>query len=318
MTGETDSMAQRKKTGILSSILKIGVSAFLLSYVVRKAGPANVIKHMQAMDPWFFLLAVAIYIGVAWLVALRWRILLDYRYPARRLFSLHMIGNFFNTILPSTMGGDAVKAYYLYRDTNSGGVSFGSVFLDRYLGLLARLVLGVVSGLAAFSKLKSIGLQWAMPAIFGVFMAGSAVVFRFRIGKRFGAVADFYDYLLSHLKRSQVLLKTFLLSLVIQIFLIVMIATVAWGIGQRLSFTELFVFIPIIMTIMIIPVSISGFGVREGAFVMLFGLTGIPAPISISISFLWFLSTAAASLIGLFEYLRYRKQSAGPGRPPNP
>ncbi len=298
-------------------MLKIGISALLLTYIVRKAGPANIIKHMQAMDPWFFLLAVVIYIGIAGLVALRWRILLDYQYPARRLFSLHMIGNFFNTILPSTMGGDAVKAYYLYRDTNSGGVSFGSVFLDRYLGLFARLVLGVVSGLVAFSQLKSIGLHWAMPAIFGVFMAGSAVVFRFRIGKRFGVVADFYDYLHSHLMRRQVLLKTFLLSLVSQIFLILLIATVARGIGQRLTFAELFVFVPIIMTIMIIPVSISGFGVREGAFVMLFGLTGIPAPISISISFLWFLSTAAASLIGLVEYLRYRKQAAVRARPPD-
>ena len=316
--GERGSMEQRRKTGILFWMLKIGVSALLLFFVVRKAGPANVIKHVQAMNPWFFLLAVVIYIGIAWLIALRWRILLDYRYPAGRLFSLHMIGNFFNTILPSSMGGDAVKAYYLYREMKSGGVSFGSVFLDRYLGLFARLILGMASGLAAYSKLKPIGLHWAMPAIFGVFIAGSAVVFRLRIGKRFGAIADFYDYLHSHLMRGQVLLKTFLLSLVIQIFLIAMIAAVAWSIGQRLSFTELFVFIPIIMTIMIVPVSFSGFGVREGAFVLLFGLTGIPASISISISFLWFLSTAAASLIGLFEYLRYRKKTAGPGPSPVP
>ena len=85
-----------------------------------------------------------------------------------------------------------------------------------------------------------------------------------------------------------------------------MIATVARSIGQTLSFTELFIFVPIIMTLMIIPVSISGFGVREGAFVALFGLTGIPSSVSVSLSFLWFLSTAAASLIGLVEYLRRR------------
>ncbi len=307
-------MAEQTKKGILSLILKIGISSLLLSYIVKKAGPGSVIKHMQAMNPWFFLLAVIIYIGIALLVALRWRILLDHRYPARKLFSLHMIGNFFNTILPSTMGGDAIKAYYLYRETKSAGDSFGSVFLDRYLGLAARLSLGLFSGMAAFPNLQEIGMQWVVPAIFLVFLAGSAVVFRFRIGERFAAIADFYNYFLLHIKNKQIIFRTFLLSLVIQMLLILMIAAVASGIGQRLSFTELFVFVPIIMTIMIMPVSISGFGVREGAFVMLFSLTGIPAPISLSISFLWYLATAVASLIGLVEYLRYRKKSAGPNR----
>ncbi len=309
-------MAEKTQSRVFSLVLKVGVSVFLLSYVVRKAGPGKVIKYMQMMDLWFFLLAVVLYIGIASLVALRWRILLDYRFTARKLFSLHMIGNFFNTILPSTMGGDAVKAYYLYREMKSAGDSFGSVFLDRYLGLLARLTLGLIFSVAAFTNLRNIGLQWAVPAIFSVFLAGTAVVFRFRIGKRLTAIADFYTYLLSHIKNKRMMFKTFLLSLVIQILLILMIAAIALGIGQKLSLTELFVFVPIIMTIMIVPVSISGFGVREGAFVMLFSLTGIPAPISVSISFLWYLSTAAASLIGLIEYLRYRKQSAGLNRPP--
>ncbi len=287
----------------------------LLFFIVKKAGLDNVIRHVHSMNGWLFLLSSVIYIAVAWLVALRWRILLDNLYPVRKLFSLHMIGNFFNAILPGTMGGDAVKAYYLYRETNRAGMSFGSVFLDRYLGLFARLLLGLVSSVAAFAELKSIGMHWAVPALLGAFLAGSVVLVRFRIGDRFGVVADFYDFVHSRLVHRQMLLKTFLLSLVIQTLVIVMIGTVAWSIGQVLSFTELFVFIPIIMTIMIIPVSISGFGVREGAFVVLFSLTGVPSSVSISISFLWFLATATASLIGLVEYLRYRKRSSDPEQP---
>ncbi len=307
-------MAEQKKRRFLSTILKTGVSILLLFFIIRKAGPGNVMQHMHSINPWFFLCAVAIYIGIALLVALRWRILLDNRYTARKLFSLHMIGNFFNTILPGTMGGDAVKAFYLYRETGSAGEGFGSVFLDRYLGLAARLSLGLVSGVAAFSSLKAVGMHLAIPALFAVFLAGSIAALRFRFGKGISAVSDFYDFLASRMRNRQMMFKTFLLSLGIQILLILMIAAVALGIGQRLSFTELFVFVPIILTVMIIPVSISGFGVREGAFVVLFGLTGISAPVSVSISFLWYLATMAASLIGLFEYLRYRKQAAGSGQ----
>jgi len=303
------------KKRVLSTSLKIVVSGLLLSLIVKKAGPGQVLQYLHSMKAGFFLLSTLIYVVIAWLVAVRWNILLGSRYTARKLFSLHMIGNFFNTILPGTLGGDAVKGYYLYRDTNKAGVSFGSVFLDRYLGLFARLFLGLVSGMAAFAELRTIGMHWAIPALFSLFIAGSLLVFRFRIGKRFGAIADFYDYAHSLLKQKLVLLKVFLLSLIIQTLLIMMIAAVALGIGQRLSFTELFVFVPVIMTVMIIPLSISGFGVREGAFVLLFGLTGISPSISVSISFLWFLSSATASLIGLVEYLRFRKKISGPEQP---
>ncbi len=299
--------APRMKKKFLATLLKLAVSALLLVLIVKKAGPHSVLMHIRSMNLWLFLLSTAIYIVMSWIVALRWRILLEGRYGVGKLFSLQMIGNFFNTILPSSMGGDAVKAYYLYRESKQGGKSFGSVFLDRYMGLLARLSLGLVSALAASAELKSIGMQWAIPALFAVFTAGSLVMLRFRIGGKFGAVADFYDYIQSRLKSRRMVLKTFLLSLVIQTLLILMIATVALSIGRTLSFIELFVFVPIIMTIMIIPASISGFGIREGAFVTLFGLTGIPSAVSVSISFLWYLSTAAASLIGLVEYLRYRR-----------
>ena len=303
------------KKRALSTSLKIVVSGLLLSLVVKKAGPEQVLQYLHSMKAGFFLLSTLIYVVIAWLVAVRWNILLNSRYTVRKLFSLHMIGNFFNTILPGNLGGDAVKGYYLYRDTNKAGVSFGSVFLDRYLGLFARLFLGLVSGMAAFAELRTIGMHWAIPALFSLFIAGSLLVFRFRIGKRFGAIADFYDYAHSLLKQKPALLKAFLLSLIIQALLIAMIAAVALGIGQHLSFTELFVFVPIIMTVMIIPLSISGFGVREGAFVVFFGLTGIPPSISVSISFLWFLSSATASLMGLVEYLRFRKKISGPEQP---
>src|SRR5512140_1959682 len=121
----------------LTTLLKLVVSALLLALIVHKAGPHSVLLRMRSLNVWLFLLSTAIYIVMSWLVALRWRILLDGQYAAGTLFSLHMIGNFFNTILPSSMGGDAVKAYYLYRESKQGGISFGSVFLDRYVGLLA-------------------------------------------------------------------------------------------------------------------------------------------------------------------------------------
>jgi uncharacterized membrane protein YbhN (UPF0104 family) len=259
------------------------------------------------MNPWLFALSALVYLFIIYLSARRLSLLLDKQYPLSRVFSLCLIGSFFNTLLPGAIGGDAVKAYYLYKDTKKGGSSIGAVFMDRYIGFVALLTMGLVSGFFALSDLKTIGMQWVIPALFIFFFVGSLFIFRLQIGKRYSAISDFYDYFHQSLTRKDMLLKTYGISFIIQLFTSLMIYLIAMGIGQSLTFTALFVFVPIITIITMIPLSISGLGVRESAFVLFFGFTGVPPQDSTSISFLWFLAIAAPSLIGLVEYLRMRR-----------
>lgn len=292
---------------ILFLSLKIIVSGLLLAFVLNKAGLQNIVVHFKALNPWYFLLASLLYIFLIFLASVRWGLLLGGRYPVKRLFSLYLIGSFFNHFLPGSVGGDAVKAYYLYQDTRRGGSSLGSVFLDRYIGFFALLTIGLVSGIAAFNDLEAVGMHWITPSLFALFLVGSLMVFGMRIGRRFSAIADFYDYFHDTIGKKPVVLKAFLLSIALQLSTILIIFLIARGIGQRPPFIALFVFIPIIITVMSVPLSISGLGIREGAFVVLFGLTGISPEASTSIAFLWFLSIVTGSLTGLVEYLRHKR-----------
>ncbi len=303
--GLSNSSSPKKRMVLLS--IKVFVSALLLYAVLKKAGPRNVLEHLRSMSPWYFLLASLIYLVIALLASLRLRLLLNKQYPVGKLFSLQLIGSFFNNILPGAIGGDVVKVYYLYGETRNGGMSFGSVFLDRYMGVFVRLSMGLIAGLAAFKELKTIGMHTAIPLFFTVFLLISLVFFKLRIGKSISTLSAFYDYTADVLKKKSILLELAALSAVGQALLILMIAVIAMGMGEKLSFTALFILVPVILTAMIIPLSISGFGIRESAFVLLFSLVGIPASVSTSISFLWFLSMALASLFGLVEYLRYRR-----------
>ncbi|HEX9113075.1 MAG TPA: lysylphosphatidylglycerol synthase domain-containing protein, partial [Nitrospirota bacterium] len=185
------------------------------------------------------------------------------------------------------------------------------VFLDRYMGLLGLLFIGFVSGLLAFRSLASIGMQWVIPSMTAVFMLVSLAVFGLRIGRRFAVIRDFYEYLHRYHRRKKTILKAFVLSLVIQTATIGMIYVVALGIDLRLTFTALFVFVPIIITVTTLPISIAGLGVRESAFAVLFGLVGVAPRESVAISFLWFLCIVAASLVGLVEYIRFRNAGSG-------
>lgn len=297
-------MASKTRRTVILITAKAAVSGLLLAFIFRKAGIENILSHFREMDPRFFILSSLVYLFTLFLGALRWGLLLRGGHPRGRLFSLTLIGSFFNNLLPGSVGGDAVKIYYLYRDTQQGGKSIASVFMDRYVGFVGLLCIGLISGLAAFRDLKAIHMQWITPLLFVGFLAGSFVVFGMRIGRRFTAVAHFHDYFHDIIRDRRVLGATFALSLVIQVLSILEIYIIALGLGQHPSFSALFVFVPIIFTVTMVPISISGLGVRESAFVLLFGLTGITAQASTTISFLWFLSIAAPSLLGLAEYVR--------------
>ncbi|MEK6744942.1 MAG: lysylphosphatidylglycerol synthase transmembrane domain-containing protein [Nitrospirota bacterium] len=300
-------MISKKLRNTLLLALKITVSGLLLTFVLRKVGLQNILSHLRSMDLRFFFLSALIYILTVALASLRWGILLKQVHSRNKLFSLCLIGGFFNHFLPGAVGGDAMKAYYLYKETGHGGSSLGSVFLDRYVGYCALLSIGLIAGIAGYSDLKTLGLHWLTPALFVLFLSGSLVFFGLRIGRRFTAVADFYDYFHDTLRDRRALGKAFLLSLTIQLLNILEIYLISLGLGQHPSYTALFVFAPLIFTVTLIPISISGLGLREGAFVVLFGLTGISAEASTAISFLWFLSVATGSLVGLVEYMRQGK-----------
>jgi len=303
-------VSSKKLSNTLFFVLKTSVSGLLLTYVLRKVGLSNILSHLGDMDLRYFVLSSLVYLLTIFLASLRWWTLLKRSQPLGKLFPLCLIGSFFNHFMPGAVGGDAVKAYYLYKDTGQGGISFGSVFLDRYVGYFALLTIGLLAGIAGYGELKVIGLHWLTPVLFILFLSGSLLFFRLRIGRRFKAITDFYAFFHDALRDRKSIGTALLLSSAIQVLTILEIYLISLGLGQHPSFTALFVFVPLIITAMAIPISISGLGLREGAFVVLFGLTGIAPETSTSISLLWFLSAAAGSLPGLFVYLRKRKSAS--------
>lgn len=217
-----------------------------------------------------------------------------------------MIGSFFNTILPGIIGGDAVKAYYLYRETGNPGISMASVFMDRYIGFISIMLIALMALPFGFFYIKDTELEYLFPGIILAFIAGSFVFFRLRIGERFKFFREFYSFFDAYRdfnRSANILLKSLLLSATIQLMNMVAVYILSLGAGIELSFLPILLFIPFIVTVSMIPISISGLGVREGAFVILFGKAGVRPEAAITLSLLWFFSVVVGSLPGLFFYI---------------
>lgn len=284
--------------------LKLLVSALSLYLVFLKADIHQIISMLRKIGPAAFLLASLLYIASICGAALRWKLLLPDKFRFRRLFSLYMIGSFFSSFLPGAIGGDVVKAYYLNKDAKKLSLTLGSVFMDRYLGYVSLMIIGMAAYPFALPFFGESGYKWTMPAIFIAFVIGSVLFFGLKLGRRFKTVSEFYEYFVLLKARKDVIAKAIVISLGIQTMGFIAVAVLASAMGEKIPVLLLFVVLPIIITITSLPISISGLGVREGSFVVLLGLIGIPPAVATSLSLAWFFSTFVGSVPGLIAYIR--------------
>lgn len=297
-----------KAKKIFLLLLKLTVSSVLLYIVLSKTGPERVFSILKGMNLSAFISVILLYLFAQFISTWRWKLLLPGTLRIKKLFPLYMIGSFFNTILPGLIGGDAVKAFYLYQVTGRGSLTLSSIFMDRYLGFVMLTVICTIAFPFGYSYFQNSPVAWILPFIVLSFIIASLLFFGLRLGKRIKILSEFYDYFHSYRNQKGIIVKALLISAFVQFSGILAVYILALGIGEHVPFLACLIFLPLIIMFAALPISISGIGIREGAFVLFFGLIGIRPDVATAISLSWFLANASGSLLGLIEYIRYRKE----------
>ncbi|MCX8070385.1 MAG: flippase-like domain-containing protein, partial [Thermodesulfovibrionales bacterium] len=295
----------------------------MVYFLISKIGFSAIVENVSKANPLAFITAVLMYLLQIVISTSRWSLLIETSPPFLKLYSLYLIGSFFSIFLPGLVGGDTVKAYYLNKylkgQNASNGeqegesptlvVSIASVFMDRYIGLIAIILIVVLVFPFSIVYLKDTIFIWIVPLFFVAFASVSFIFLRFKIGQRYNFIANFYKYFSFYIKKKSVLINTLLLSFFTQITGMIAVYILSIGLGIKLTIMAIAVFLPIIILVSFIPISIAGIGLREGAFVFFFGIVGVSSDQALTLSILWFLSSCTASLFGLIEYLRIKKDS---------
>lgn len=266
---------------------KIGFSIALLWWAQTKFAEQGLVSMYRDVAPEFVAAAVAIQAALTVLLTARWWLAaraLGERLPARAAWRLVWIGQFFNQTLPSSLGGDAYRIWALCtRCGFSIGFASTSVVVDRLLALLAIPIIAVV-GLwlvPEFTRRPDVAvILW--PAVLAV-GAVAVVLARLdaapgswhRIAPRAFAWAERFSMALrGAVKRRRLVVAGLSLSIVIHMCVALSVYMLTRAFGLEAELLHVLLVTPLVLVIAMVPVTISGWGLREGAMVMAFGALG--------------------------------------------
>ena len=243
-----------------------------------------------------------------WVCAVRWGVLLERKDVTQRfLFRLYLISIFFSLFLPSSIGGDAVRIVAVARETKRSGEAVASVALDRISGLFATGVLLIVGALLLPELLQDLtgDIHWTLPphlialgGLGGLALGGLTYRFRERLG-RFLSPLQGAILLVRRLSRDPGRLGlVVLLALLIQALFVGVWVILAWGIGIRVPFLFFILAVPVVNLVSMLPVTFSGIGLREGAWVVLLAPFAVGSGEAVGLGLLFFGVFAAVGAVG--------------------
>jgi glycosyltransferase 2 family protein len=311
---------------LLSTAAKAAITVLLLALLFRKIDYAATLRHLRDITP---LTACAglllLYVATA-LATARWRIILrslGRTFSTWTLFRLNLIGLFFNQALPSTIGGDGMRVWLLYRYGCSFAEAFNSVLIDRIGGFFFLAVLSLYSLPTFAERLFAIPPAQTIAGIFIVSIVLLLVLYalvrigpriaRFRVGR---FVAQIFADVAFLAARPADCAKIALLSIAAQLAGFAVIWLILHDLGANVSPLGVMLVAPVVLLLLVLPVSIAGWGLREGLFVIGFGLLNVSEDIALAASIVFGLINLLSGLIGgffwIFETARSRKLATSP------
>lgn len=281
-------------------IIAVGLTAFVL----WKADPRRVAGAAAGAHWNWIAAAVALVVVDRLLMALRWVILLraldsPSPPPLSQILRIFFVSTFVGTFLPS-VGGDVYRAYSLARHGVSGAQSAASVAMDRLLGVLSLLLVSIVGLPYAGRVARDPVILWTIGLTVTGCAAGALAVFSTRAARVAHAVnahvqsgslqrmsARLIDAVARYKHHRADLASVLALSVGVQAVRIAQ----AWFLGLALGITApawaYLAFIPIILLIMLLPITVYGLGTSQFAFDSLFALVGVPAASAFALSVLF-------------------------------
>jgi glycosyltransferase 2 family protein len=282
--------------------VQTAVSVALVAVLIYLARQGNVLGSLGSIPPVLLAAAAALQLAACVLNSRRWQLLLrwlDVDQRLRDLTSLYFIGQFFSLFLPTGVGGDGVRIYQVARRSGKTPEAILATLQERLLGVGITGLIGLVAMLLFLTVLPAevrlVGILMQLAALSGVVLVlQPALILRgvsrlgaflkrndwvrrlsekpvaARLGKAIRPIRDLPPLTPGRLGHISLLTMVgILLGIGAQ-------AALAQGLQIETGFLAFCLVVPMIWIIRLLPVSLNGLGISEGALVFLLGLFGVP------------------------------------------
>jgi hypothetical protein len=299
--------------------LRILISVALIGYLLTTTDLGEPFVMLKSWSAIYFLIAVLLGVFTNVIFAYRWKITLavsGVSVPLLMLVKFYFVGAFFNLFLPTAIGGDLVRGYDLAVHSGKKMGAVTSVLVERIVGFFALAFIALLALLFGSGTIRDATVTTVILIVCLGYFALVTIVFNARVMKKLVAMFKFiklwdigkrldrvYDSLQAFTAHKAILWQCFVLSIVCQTLTILAGYSLALSINLKLSLIYFFMVLPMIWIIMMVPLSINGLGVREGAFVFFFTRLGLSDSAALLLSFLTLSQKIALGLIGGITYL---------------
>ena len=296
---------------LIKLIITIVIFYFLLQYIDFE----HVIKVLAKSHGGFILLALLAQLASTVIAAYRWRLimkLLDFHERVSFYVQSYFRGSFFNQVLPSSIGGDAVRAIELVQRGYDKKDSIYGIFVDRIIGLVGLLVLNLFANNLFYGSFPS-WLHQLLNLITISAIAGFSMLFiieKFTFLTKY-SFSNLFVRLSKRLNKlygdKMLLIQHIFISVIVHIFSILAIYALALSVEVDLNLQTLLIAIPPVFLLTIVPISLAGWGVRESGMVGILMLVGAQKEEILVISVLYGLLLILAALPGAWFWNRNKQ-----------
>jgi uncharacterized membrane protein YbhN (UPF0104 family) len=289
-------------------LLRAGLGVAVVGLLLWHYDARPVFRILARERPANFAAAFAIFLAGQVMSAYRWQLIaaiVKVRGRFIEFLAYYFIGMFTNLFIPGMVGGDSARALYLGRRHDRMGESFASVIADRGFGLLALFWLAALA--AIFVNYAPLPPSVITPTIavgaisFAGFLASPLIARLIPLMPR--PLRRAGEFVAPFLHRPAALVPAIVLSLILQVSLAVCQYLLAAGLGMTTPLSLFLLCVPIANVFASLPLTLNGLGVRESAYLVLFGMAGMPKNDAIALGLLWFAATMLAGMTGAISFL---------------
>lgn len=299
---------KRKEQSYYPTLLRAGISILLLLVLFYKSDTGRYVELIMNSSPLFLLLAFLVTVLSIVISAYKWRLLVvaqGHSVPLRILISSYFVGLFFNNFLPTSIGGDAYRIYDLRKVIGDGPAATASVVAERILAAFTLGLIVLVGAVLDFDRLAGLKLT-VLIFVLTCFLLSLFVFYGHKLGLLLRGfeglparkIKETLDSMRASVQNKPGTIMVLVLSFIFQAMVVLINVLIIEALGLNVPVSLVFLFIPIILALTMLPVSMNGLGVREMAYAYFFTRVGVSTEEAVTVSICFFLIVTLVSLMG--------------------